>query len=114
MIDMETTDTKVQTPKTIDITTSNDLFEGADPIGLLPEVSARAYLETLRERVGELYPKARVFLRWAPTRTEPADILTLPRVEKAEERLLEMAEELKTERSVWVRHDETIRAALSS
>ena len=58
-------------PKTIDITTSNVIFEDADPVGLLPELSAKSYLEALRERVAEAYPKARVFLKWVPTRRTP-------------------------------------------
>ncbi|MCB9592972.1 MAG: hypothetical protein H6719_09595 [Sandaracinaceae bacterium] len=101
-------------PKTIDITTSNVIFEDADPVGLLPELSAKSYLEALRERVAEAYPKARVFLKWVPTRRTPADVLTLPRVESAENRLRELAEEVREARTTWIRHDENVRAAFGT
>ncbi len=101
-------------PSTIDVTTTNVLFEDADPMGLLPEVSATRYLEALRERIGERFPKARVFIKWVPTRRTPTDVVTLPKVEEAEEVVLELAEELRRERSAWVRHDEAVREAFAT
>ncbi|MCA9609984.1 MAG: hypothetical protein KC619_30515 [Myxococcales bacterium] len=101
-------------PSTIDVTTTNILFEGADPVGLLPEISASRYLEALRERIGERFPKARVFIKWVPTRRSPTDVVTLPKVEGAEEVVLELAEALRHEREAWVRHDEAVRAAFAT
>lgn len=101
-------------PKTIDISTSNVLFEEKDPVGLMPEASARRYLEALRARLHDRFPKARVFLRWSPTNTEPTDVFTVPRAEEAEEELKKIAEELREESDEWLRYDEDIRAAFAS
>lgn len=101
-------------PSTIDITTTNVLFQDADPVGLLPEISATRYLEALRERIGERFPKARVFIKWVPTRRSPTDVVTLPKVEAAEEAVLELAEDLRNDRAAWVRHDEAVREAFGT
>ena len=102
-------------PKTIDICTSNVLFNEQDPVGLLPEASARSYLEVLRERLHERFPKARVFLRWSPSTNDPTEVFTLPRdAVDAKVELREIAEELRSKPTEWVRYDEDVRAAFAS
>ena len=96
---------------TIDYTTNADLFHEADPIGLLRDVSARTYQIELRKRLKEEFPKANVFLKWNPNRTGPAEVFTLPEVDDAAEKVMEIAQDLKAERSTWLSYDESVRVA---
>lgn len=102
------------TPKTIDIATGAVLFADTDPVGLLPDASARSYLEELRRRIGELYPKATVFLRWSPTSTDAADVFTIPRAEAAATLIGALARELQKETEAWVCYDESVRATFAA
>lgn len=96
---------------TIDYTTNADLFRDADPIGLLRDVSARSYQVELRKRLKEEFPKANVFLKWNPNRTGPAEVFTLPEKESAQQRVLEIAQDLKQNTDAWLNYDESVRAA---
>ncbi|MGF1465469.1 MAG: hypothetical protein ACFCGT_04985 [Sandaracinaceae bacterium] len=100
-------------PKTIDISTGTELFREADPVGLLYDQSAKSYMEELKDRVREHFPKARVFVRWSPTSADGADVYTIPRAEEAEARLLRMAKEVRRESDDWLQYDESVRAAFS-
>lgn len=101
-------------PKTIDINMSNIIFEEQDPVGLMPVLSAKGYLEALRERLRERFPKARVFLRWSPSSREEPDVLTLPPTEEAEAVVEEIAKEVIDESDEWLTYDESVRAAFAS
>jgi hypothetical protein len=96
---------------TIDYTTNADLFRDADPIGLLRDVSARTYQVELRKRLKEEFPKANVFLKWNPNRTGPAEVFTLPEKESAQQKVLEIAQNLKQNTDLWLSYDESVRAA---
>jgi hypothetical protein len=96
---------------TIDYTTNADLFRDADPIGLLRDVSARTYQIELRKRLKEEFPKANVFLKWNPNRTGPAEVFTLPEKESAQQKVLEIAQDLKQNTDLWLSYDESVRAA---
>lgn len=96
---------------TIDYTTNADLFRDADPIGLLRDVSARTYQVELRKRLKEEFPKANVFLKWNPNRTGPAEVFTLPEKQSAQQRVLEIAQDLKKKADIWLNYDESVRAA---
>lgn len=96
---------------TIDYTTNADLFRDADPIGLLRDVSARTYQVELRKRLKEEFPKANVFLKWNPNRTGPAEVFTLPEKEAAQQKVLEIAQDLKQNTDLWLSYDESVRAA---
>ncbi len=103
-------------PKTIDISTSNILFNEQDPVGLLPEASASSYLRELRQRLSERYPKANVFLRWSPSTNEPTNVFTLPpEAVEAKKELHDIAEQLRKEDSEeWLRYDENVREMFAS
>ncbi len=97
---------------TIDLTVNADLFRDADPIGLLRDVSARAYQVELRKRLKDEFPNANVFLKWNPNRTGDADVFTLPEHEEARERVLSIAEQLRRDTKLWLSYDESARATL--
>lgn len=101
-------------PKTIDIQSGSELLREVDPIGLLPEPSVRRFQERLRERIRQLYPEARVFLRWSPSCTDGADVYTIPRAEDAEAKVLEAAREVLADADEWTCYDEGVRAALAA
>ncbi len=96
---------------TIDFTINADLFRNTDPIGLLRDISARAYQIELRRRLKDQFPNANVFLKWNPNRTGPADVFTLPDDETARSEVLAIAEQLEQDSELWLSYDDSIRAA---
>ncbi len=102
------------TPKTIDISTGPEILRDADPIGLHAEVSVRRYLESLRARVAEHFPEARVFVRWSPSLGDGTDVYTIPRVKDAEEVLMNVANEVAANSEAWLSYDDDVRAAFAA
>ncbi|MFK7990667.1 MAG: hypothetical protein AB8I08_31885 [Sandaracinaceae bacterium] len=101
-------------PKTIDISTGPEILRDADPIGLHAEVSVRQYLERLRARVAERFPKARVFVRWSPSLGDGTGVYTIPRTPKAEETLKNVANEVASNSDTWLSYDDEVRAAFAA
>lgn len=97
---------------TIDYTVTADLFQDIDPNGLLREDSARAFQIELQKRLKAQFPKANVFLKWNPNRTGGADVFTLPETKSEQQKVLEIADSLHTERDVWLAYDVALRTTV--
>lgn len=100
-------------PKTIDINTGGELFKDVDPIGLLTDASARRYMHELKGRIRERFPNARIFVRWGPSLDSGPDVYTIPRAETAEEKVVELADEVREDPDSWVVYDDAVRDALA-
>lgn len=89
---------------TIDTTLPGDLFQHADPAGLLRDDSAKGFQIELRRRLKAEFPQANVFLRWSPNRVGDTDVLTLPPEQSAcAERVEQIVSGLLAEPDVWVK-----------
>ena len=98
---------------TIDIHTGSELFADADPVGLLPTVSASEFQRKLYERIDALFPNANIFIRWGPNLPEETDIHTIPHSPKAEAKVEKLVEEVRDEGQQWLCYDEAIREAFA-
>ena len=98
---------------TIDIHTGSDLFADADPVGLLPAVSASEFQRKLYERLDGLFPNANIFIRWGPNLPEEPDVLTIPHSPKAEAKVERLVEAVRDEAEGWLCYDDAIREAFA-
>jgi hypothetical protein len=94
--------------QTIIINTGNKLFDGADPIGLMYDVSASRYVDELRGRIREEFPNAQVFVRWSPSSADAAEVKTVPKASEMETRVREMTVDVRENREAWIRYDQSV------
>ncbi len=99
--------------QTIIINTGNKLFEGVDPIGLMYDVSASQYVDTLRGRIRDEFPNAQVFVRWSPSSADAAEVKTVPKAAKMESRVREMTTAVRENREAWIRYDQSVLNSFS-
>ncbi len=99
--------------QTIIINTGSKLFDGADPIGLMYDVSASRYVDELRGRIREEFPNAQVFVRWNPRSTDGAEVKTVPKAEDMEGRVREMTANVRENRDAWIRYDQSVLSSFA-
>ncbi|MGE0788242.1 MAG: hypothetical protein AB7S26_21395 [Sandaracinaceae bacterium] len=88
-------------PQTIDVLSGIQLAGASTSVAPVTAETATRYVSELRKRVSDLFPKARVFVRWSPVHATGPDVYTIPSMPEVAERVGEVAAGLRREPDVW-------------